>query len=227
MIVELFTLLCIIVVVLVLLLILKPIHVHVMFNNTNLEYDLYLRITVLSFIRILIRQNSGIILSLSLKIFNKEFSLFDKKLNEDLSQDEESDENVETTDNQDDSDENEDNGINKIREIISLLSDLKEDIQKIFSNLIRLIQFEESVLNILLGLQDNNLTIKTSNFLWALFAPLYPLNVKLNLAPVMNDFQIKSDITIKFNIYLINAIKIVFVVLRNKKMRTAIIKFIS
>ncbi|WP_461436270.1 hypothetical protein [Methanosphaera sp.] len=120
------------------------------------------------------------------------------------------------------SSENEEGTFDKIKQILSLLDDSKGDLYYIIKLIIKMVKFDESYVILNMGLLENDLTIKLCTLLWALAAPLYPLNFKLYLTPEMNKFLVKSDVNVKFDILLFNLIKILFYILRRDRLRELI-----
>ena len=151
---------------------------------------------------------------LQVAISSKAYDLVKFNLNDKKS--DESEENY-----SDDEDNNEDKTSDifpKIKEICPILFESKEDLFHIVNLIIKMVKFDESYAIINLGLADNNLTIKFCNLLWALSAPLYPLKFRLHLTPEINKLMIRTDINIKFNIRLLNILKIIIFIIRKRNL---------
>lgn len=221
MLVELLIVLLIIIIVLLFLLFIKSWHIHIIFKNDNLDYDLYV---VVSFL----------ILGITIKIIDKPINiLFQLNINSktyDIK-------NIEINSNQSDDGEETDKTPNdeseekklfqKLSGSYELLYDARKDLAHIVKLLVQMITFKYSFARINIGLMDNNLTIKFCNLLWALTAPLYPLNFRVILTPEINRLLFKSDVDIKMDLRLLNLLKILFNIVKRRKLRNLINYFIN
>lgn len=212
MIVEILIALLFILLVFLFLIFLKSWHIHIIFRNDNSDYSCNVKISFLFINLLFFTVEKFVYLKIQLTLFSKtlnivEFKLNDKKteeLNEEISED------------------NDTNLFENIKQLIPLLYDSKEDLYSIIKLLFKIVKFDESYVFLDIGLLDNNLTIKLCSLLWALSAPLYPLNFKLYLNPEMNKQLIKSDINVKFDIFLLNIIKILLLIINRKKLRNIV-----
>lgn len=193
------------------LIFLKTWHIHIILKNNNLDYSFDIKINFLFFNIFLFTIEKIVYLKLQASFFSKTLDIFELKLNDEKS------EEIENT-----SSENEEGTFDKIKQILSLLDDSKGDLYYIIKLIIKMVKFDESYVILNMGLLENDLTIKLCTLLWALAAPLYPLNFKLYLTPEMNKFLVKSDVNVKFDILLLNLIKILFYVLRRDRLRELI-----
>lgn len=221
MLIELLIVLLIIIIVLLFLLFIKSWHIHIIFKNDNLDYDLYV---VVSFL----------ILGITIKIIDKPVNiLFQLNINSktyDIK-------NIEINSNQSDDGEETDKTPNdeseekklfqKLSGSYELLYDARKDLAHIVKLLVQMITFKYSFARINIGLMDNNLTIKFCNLLWALTAPLYPLNFRVILTPEINRLLVKSDVDIKMDLRLLNLLKILFNIVKRRKLRNLINYFIN
>lgn len=221
MLIELLIVLLIIIIVLLFLLFIKSWHIHIIFKNDNLDYDLYV---VVSFL----------ILGITIKIIDKPINiLFQLNINSktyDIK-------NIEINSNQSDDGEETDKTPNdeseekklfqKLSGSYELLYDARKDLAHIVKLLVQMITFKYSFARINIGLMDNNLTIKFCNLLWALTAPLYPLNFRVILTPEINRLLVKSDVDIKMDLRLLNLLKILFNIVKRRKLRNLINYFIN
>lgn len=193
------------------LIFLKTWHIHIILKNNNLDYSFDIKINFLFFNIFLFTIEKIVYLKLQASFFSKTLDIFELKLNDEKS------EEIENT-----SSENEEGTFDKIKQILSLLDDSKGDLYYIIKLIIKMVKFDESYVILNMGLLENDLTIKLCTLLWALAAPLYPLNFKLYLTPEMNKFLVKSDVNVKFDILLFNLIKILFYILRRDRLRELI-----
>ena len=193
------------------LIFLKTWHIHIILKNNNLDYSFDIKINFLFFNIFLFTIEKIVYLKLQASFFSKTLDIFELKLNDEKS------EEIENT-----SSENEEGAFDKIKQILSLLDDSKGDLYYIIKLIIKMVKFDESYVILNMGLLENDLTIKLCTLLWALAAPLYPLNFKLYLTPEMNKFLVKSDVNVKFDILLFNLIKILFYILRRDRLRELI-----
>lgn len=193
------------------LIFLKTWHIHIILKNNNLDYSFDIKINFLFFNIFLFTIEKIVYLKLQASFFSKTLDIFELKLNDEKS------EEIENT-----SSENEEGTFDKIKQVFSLLNDSKGDLYNIIKLIIKMVKFDESYVILNMGLLENDLTIKLCTLLWALAAPLYPLNFKLYLTPEMNKFLVKSDVNVKFDILLFNLIKILFYILRRDRLRELI-----
>lgn len=193
------------------LIFLKTWHIHIILKNHNLDYTFNIKINFLFFNIFLFTIEKIVYLKLQASFFSKTLDIFELKLNDEKS------EEIENT-----SSENEEGTFDKIKQVFSLLNDSKGDLYNIIKLIIKMVKFDESYVILNIGLLENDLTIKLCTLLWALAAPLYPLNFKLYLTPEMNKLLVKSDVNVKFDILLLNLIKILFYVLRRDRLRELI-----
>lgn len=193
------------------LIFLKTWHIHIILKNNNLDYSFDIKINFLFFNIFLFTIEKIVYLKLQASFFSKTLDIFELKLNDEKS------EEIENT-----SSENEEGTFDKIKQVFSLLNDSKGDLYNIIKLIIKMVKFDESYVILNIGLLENDLTIKLCTLLWALAAPLYPLNFKLYLTPEMNKLLVKSDVNVKFDILLLNLIKILFYVLRRDRLRELI-----
>lgn len=222
MIVEILIILLIIIISIFIFLLIKPLDIHVIIQNNNLDYFAQLFVSILLINIYLYSKNSKLNLSIKIKLFSKEYQLFSREINSDEedSIEEVSDEKIDENDSLDD-----DNSmINKIEKIYPELVEAKKDLFEVIYSLKDLCKFKESNIYINLGLSNNNFTIKFCTLLWSIFAPLYPLNCRLFLTPEINKRIVKSDININFQIFLRNIVKIIIMVLKRKNLRNLLLK---
>lgn len=211
MIIEILLVILFILVLSFFLIFLKTWHIHIILKNNNLDYSFDIKINFLFFNIFLFTIEKIVYLKLQASFFSKTLDIFELKLNDEKS------EEIENT-----SSENEEGTFDKIKQILSLLDDSKGDLYYIIKLIIKMVKFDESYVILNMGLLENDLTIKLCTLLWALAAPLYPLNFKLYLTPEMNKFLVKSDVNVKFGILLFNLIKILFYILRRDRLRELI-----
>lgn len=193
------------------LIFLKTWHIHIILKNNNLDYSFDIKINFLFFNIFLFTIEKIVYLKFQASFFSKTLDIFELKLNDEKS------EEIENT-----SSENEEGTFDKIKQVLPLLDDSKGDLYYIIKLIIKMVKFDESYVILNMGLLENDLTIKLCTLLWALAAPLYPLNFKLYLTPEMNKFLVKSDVNVKFDILLFNLIKILFYILRRDRLRELI-----
>lgn len=225
MLLELLIIVCIILLVIFLLLFLLPLHVSVRMKNNNLDYHLNIILKILLLKTLLTINQNDKKLAIKLQIFNKQFKLYSKDLNQNNEQTEEKD--LEDEEPKDDDSEEETKLLENIKEKINLIIVSKDEIISIIKYLFKLIQFHESLVNVNLGLGDNNLTIKTCNTLLTIFTPFYALNIKVFIIPAINEVCIRTDAEISFKIYLINLLKIIITVLKSENLRNLAIQVLS
>lgn len=225
MLLELLIIICIILLVIFLLLFLLPLHVSVRMKNNNLDYHLNIILKILLLKTLLTINQNDKKLAIKLQIFNKQFKLYSKDLNQNNEQTEEKD--LEDEEPKDDDSEEETKLLENIKEKINLIIVSKDEIISIIKYLFKLIQFHESLVNVNLGLGDNNLTIKTCNTILTIFTPFYALNIKVFIIPAINEVCIRTDAEISFKIYLINLLKIIITVLKSENLRNLAIQVLS
>lgn len=225
MLLELLIIICIILLVIFLLLFLLPLHVSVRMKNNNLDYHLNIIFKILLLKTLLTINQNDKKLAIKLQIFNKQFKLYSKDLNQNNEQTEEKD--LEDEEPKDDDSEEETKLLENIKEKINLIIVSKDEIISIIKYLFKLIQFHESLVNVNLGLGDNNLTIKTCNTILTIFTPFYALNIKVFIIPAINEVCIRTDAEISFKIYLINLLKIIITVLKSENLRNLAIQVLS
>ena len=231
---EFLLILLIIIVVIFFLIFFKRWNIHITFKNDEENYYFFFKINIF-FINIVIMLVDNQIqfllqFSISSKVYDLvKFNLNDKKIDESEEDDSEEDNSEEDESEEDDSekedsDDEENNNVKtsdilpKIKEIYPLLYESKEDLFHIVKLIIKMVKFDESYAIINLGLSDNNLTIKFCSLLWALSAPLYPLRFRLHLTPEINKLMIKTEVNIKFNIRLLNILKIIIFIIRKRNL---------
>ncbi len=207
---EILVILLIIIVVLFFLLFFKTWHLHINFKNDNLDYDYDIKIIVLNLFFIVKSIEKNINLIIQLSIFNKDISLVNYTF-------------ISNNSKKPEKDEDNTEFLSKIKESYPLLNESKKELYGIIKLLLKICKFEESYAIINLGLSDNNLTIKFCNLLWALFAPLYPLNFRVVLTPEINQMTLKSDMNIKFDMLFFNFLRIFWIILKNKNLRKLIV----
>ncbi len=214
MIIKLLLVLLIIFIAFLFLIFFKSWHIHIIFKNENLDYFYRIIIKFLLFNIAVFTVEKRVHVLLQITLFSKTIKVFEYKL-KDKSSDSAENESTESTEEESSDEEN----IEKIKNNYSLFYDAKKDLLSIVQLLVKMVKFDESWLIMNLGLKDNNLTIKFCTLLWTLFAPLYPLGLKLILTPEINKSIIKTDMNIKFDIFLFNILKILFLIIRRKKLR--------
>lgn len=214
MIIKLLLVLLIIFIAFLFLIFFKSWHIHIIFKNENLDYFYRIIIKFLLFNIAVFTVEKRVHVLLQITLFSKTIKVFEYKL-KDKSSDSAENESTESTKEESSGEEN----IEKIKNNYSLFYDAKKDLLSIVQLLVKMVKFDESWLIMNLGLKDNNLTIKFCTLLWTLFAPLYPLGLKLILTPEINKSIIKTDMNIKFDIFLFNILKILFLIIRRKKLR--------
>lgn len=216
---EILIILLIIIVALIFLLFFNSWHLHVLFNNHNLDYNISLKINFL-FIQIIIHKitsETNIILNLKIRSYKK--TIITKKINSEKNANKES---KEKTTNEDSSKTDENRLFSKIKQVYPLLLNSKQELFHIIRLVTTLIKFNNSYVQIQLGLGDNNKTIKLCNLLWTLTAPLYPLNLQVILTPQINQTILKSTGEISLNLKLTNVLIIIYQILKNKELREII-----
>ncbi len=211
---EFLLILLIIIVVIFFLIFFKRWNIHITFKNDEENYYFFFKINIFFINVVIMLVDNQIQFLLQVAISSKAYDLVKFNLNDKKS--DESEENY-----SDDEDNNEDKTSDifpKIKEICPILFESKEDLFHIVNLIIKMVKFDESYAIINLGLADNNLTIKFCNLLWALSAPLYPLKFRLHLTPEINKLMIRTDINIKFNIRLLNILKIIIFIIRKRNL---------
>ena len=211
---EFLLILLIIIVVIFFLIFFKRWNIHITFKNYEENYYFFFKINIYFINVVIMLVDNQIQFLLQVAISSKAYDLVKFNLNDKKS--DESEENY-----SDDEDNNEDKTSDifpKIKEICPILFESKEDLFHIVNLIIKMVKFDESYAIINLGLADNNLTIKFCNLLWALSAPLYPLKFRLHLTPEINKLMIRPDINIKFNIRLLNILKIIIFIIRKRNL---------
>lgn len=201
-------------IVLLFILILKPVHIYLLFKNKNLSCDgvLYISHYLLE-LELLFNKK---ILLIKLKINQRKFILKEINLDKKVT-------NKFSDNNQEDNKFN----IQTFKELLSLMNDSFSEILEIVYLLTKICKFKKSFVVVNLGLKDNNLTIKTCNFIWAITAPFYPLGVEVILIPEINKYLIKSDIEISCDIVIINILKVLLKILKSKNLRSILFKIIK
>ena len=217
MLLELLIIICIILLIILLLLFLLPLHVSVRMKNNNLDYNLNIILKILLLKTLFTINQNDKKLVISLQIFNKEFQLHSRSLDQFTEQNEEEEHKDEEP--KEDNSEEETKLLENIKEKTNLIIASKEEIISIIKYLFKLIQFHESLVNVNLGLGDNNLTIKTCNTLLTILTPLYALNIKVFIIPAINEACIRTDADVSFKIYLINLLKIIITILKSENLR--------
>ena len=222
MLVEILIILLIIFVVLLFFLLFRPLDVSILFKNNNLDYDGQILLKILLFYAYLDFRDKNLKLKLSFNIQKKEFNLFSINLNEEKSDDKEEEEK---------NDEEEDNGnlevyFDKIKRIALLIKDSQTQLSELINKLIKIIYFNEATIIMDFGLNDNNLTIKICNIIWALTAPFYPLNLRVLLTPKINQAILATDININLKLRLLTIIQIALLLIKTENFRE-IIKIIQ
>ena len=125
-------------------------------------------------------------------------------------------------DNQDTPD-NSTNVVPVIKKYYSEIWDVKEDLLDILLSLRKIIFLGENHINIAFGLNDNNLTIKISSFLWAIFAPFYAMGLRVVITPLMDETRLDLNVRLDFELSLLMILRIVFKVIANVKLVKLII----
>lgn len=223
MIFELLLALLIIIIVFLFLIFFKSWHIHIIFKNDNWDYFYRIIINFLFFNITVFTLEKIVRAKLQINLLSKTINVFELKLNDDS---EETSENDSQEAIESDSEDDEKELFEKIKESYPILYDAKDQIYSIIELLVKMLKFDESWIVMNLGLSDNNLTIKFCSLLWTLFAPLCPAGLKLYLTPEINKLLIKTDINVKFDLFLGNILKILFLVVRSKKLRRVIQLFI-
>lgn len=210
--VELLFALFIIIVVLFFILFFKTWHVHIILKNNNFDYQFIVTIKFLN-IKVLIETlDNNYVLRFKLIFFSKMFSLFNYTIKG----------NKNNKENKDNNKSEDEKLYLSLKKYYSLLIESKKDLYSIIELLITMIKFDVADVIVNLGVKNNYLTIKFCSFLWALTAPLYPLNFRFFLTPEINKLILKSDINIKFDIFLFNLLKIFFRIIKSTNLRKLI-----
>lgn len=214
MLIEILIILLIIIVALLFLIFFNTWHLHILFKSHNLDYSLSLKLKFL-FIQIIINKiTTDATIIINLKVSTKEKQLFSKQLNS------------QTNNNIEEESKNTSGGqkelFSKIKEIYPYLYDSKEELYNIIKSMISIVSFNNSCIHLSLGLGDNNTTIKLCSLIWALTAPLYPLQFQLVLTPQINKAILKSRGDITIDIKLKNLLKIMYYVLKIRNLREII-----
>lgn len=212
MIIKILLALLIILLVFLFLIFLKSWHIHIIFKNDNLDHSFKVKINFLFINLLFFTVEKLVYLKLQLTLFSKTLNIFEFKLNDKKTED--VTEEIST--------ERENDIFDKIKEIFPLLNDSREELYSIIKLIVKMVKFDESYVILNMGLLDNNLTINFCSLLWTLSAPLYPLNFKLYLTPEINKLLVKSDMNVKFDIFLLNALKILILVIKSKKLRNIV-----
>ena len=205
--VELLIIFLIIIILPLIFLLFKPLDIHIILQNDNLDYSAKVNINFLFFNFLILYENSEAKYLFNLYLFSKKYSVY--SFNFDL-------ENNETEDDTNDFDETD--IFKKIEEILPKIDDAKEDIFELVYLLKEVCKFKNSEIYVNLGLSDNNLTIKCCNLLWSIFAPLYVLDCRLLLTPEINKLILKTDLNIRLKIFLRNILKIIFTIIVTKSL---------
>jgi len=211
MIIEILLVLLLIVLVFLFLIFLKSWHIHIIFKNDNLEYLCNVILNFLFVNLLFFTLEKSVYLKIQFTLFSKTLNIIEFKLNDNKT--EETNDEISTED---------EDIFEKIKQIIPLLNDSKQDLFSIINLFVKMVKFDESYVFLNLGLLDDNLTINLCTLLWTLSAPLYPLNFKLYLTPEINKFLIKSDVNVKFDLCLLNIIKIMLFISRRKNLQNII-----
>jgi hypothetical protein len=212
MIIEILLVLLLIVLVFLFIIFLKSWHIHIIFKNEDLDYSFNVKINILFVNLLFFTVEKSVYLKVQFTLFSKTLDIFELNFNEDKT--EETNEEI-STDDENDIFEN-------IKQAVPLLIDAKGELYSIIKLLVKMVKFDESYVFLDIGLLDNNLTINLCTLLWTLTAPLYPLNFKLYLTPEINKLLVKSDVNIKFDIILLNLIRILLFILKRKKLRNIV-----
>lgn len=233
---QIFILILLILIVLLLFLFLKPLHIYLTFNNNNLNYNGIISVKHILFFSYDIQKE---MLNVGIKIKTNEFMPLHICFSNDETQKSKFFSYVKriinylsnifkSDDIEDDnkSNDSESTIVDKVSEIYPLLNKSASDLYEIVLLVATLCRFNESHAIINFGLNNNNLTIKICNIIWAVTAPLYPLNIKILLTPEINQLTLKSDIDVSCNVFLINILKIFFKVITNRNILN-IVKIIS
>lgn len=210
MIMEILLALLFIIFVFLFLIFLKSWHIHIIFKNDNLDYSFNVKINFLFVNLLFFTVEKLVYLRLQLTLFSKTLNVFEFKLNDKKTE--------EVTEEK--STESEKGIFDKIKQVFPLLNDSKVELYNIVKLIVKMVKFDESYIILNMGLLDNNLTINFCTLLWTLFAPLYPLNLKLYLTPEINKLSVKSDINVKFDVFLSNMLKILVFILKRKNLRS-------
>lgn len=219
MIIKLLLALLIIFIVFLFLIFFKSWHIHIIFKNENSDYFYRIIINFLIFGFTFFEREEINYVKVQINILSKTVNLFDIKLNDQTSDSSQEDTEKSVEDNPSENNSEDEYSISeKIKEAYPLIYDERNSLYSIIKLLVKMLKFDESWVVMNLGLSDNNLTIKICSLLWTLSAPLYPAGLKLYLTPEINNSLIKTDINVKFDILLLNLLKILFFVVRRKKL---------
>lgn len=200
----------ILIVLVVLLLFLKPLHIFLTFNNNNGFYGkLFVKHYILNLVYDFEENTLRIILDFKFREFT--LKIIHLETDDDVCDD---DEIIEDSGSDED---NESSYTDKVQEVYPVLKEATSDLYEIVVLVTRLCYFKESYAQINFGVMDNNLTIKICNYLWALTAPLYPLDINVLIIPEINQKVIKMDVDLSFDIILMNILKIMFKIITSKK----------
>lgn len=221
MIIELLLTLLIIFIVFLFLIFFKSWHIHIIFKNDNLDYFYRIIINFLLFNISIFTVENILHVLLKINILSKSVKVFEYQ-----SDDRSSDSGEIKEDNPDedssDSQSDDEGTVDEVKKIYQLFHDAKDDLYSVVKLLVKMLKFDESYLIMNLGLSDNNMTIKFCTLLWTLFAPLYTVGFKLYLTPEINRAVIKTDANVKFDVYLFNLLRILFLIIRRKQLRDII-----
>ncbi|WP_455646180.1 hypothetical protein [Methanosphaera sp.] len=204
MLVQILIILLFILIALLFYLIFKPVDIHAVFKNNNSDINGYIHINYILFEFIFDIPNR--LLKINLKIYSHKFTILTLTIINDESSKETDELNFKES----------------IKEIISNIIDAKEDLLKIVKLLTETCKFKKSHINMNLGLNNNNSTIKLCSMIWAITAPFYPLGLDVLLVPEINKFIIKTDMDVSFNIFLYKLIQIIIKIITTENLRKLI-----
>lgn len=111
-----------------------------------------------------------------------------------------------------------------IRKYYPEVLELKDDLINILLTLRKIIFLDENYINLAFGLMDNNTTIKVSTFLWAITAPFYATGLRIIINPLMNELRLDLKSRLNFQLSLLVLLKIIIMVVTNKKLVKLIIR---
>lgn len=143
------------------------------------------------------------------------------------SNDEHLHEKHEQTDAKEESQTNNDDKIRRFKELLKLINNAKKDILEVITLILGLISFKNSYVLMNLGLNDNNLTIKVCNKIWAITAPFYAIGLQVILTPEINKTILKTETNINFEIKLLKILKLLMKILLNSNLRQIILFIIK
>ncbi len=234
---EILLVIVIILVLIVVLITFKQIHVYIRFKNDNRSYDGEVHIDYLIIKGYIDLKN--LLLKINLELFKRSIPIrtINLRRNPDEEQESSDDQVQETIDEQvrvtkdkqvqEHSDEKEDLELreklddfkDELTKFYDLLIDARDDIFDLIKPITKVSKFQESIINLSMGLGDNNRTIKVCNNIWIASAILYPCNIKIFLTPEINNVTLKSDINVSFTISILNMLRLVFIMLTKKNLR--------